>query len=101
MTENIADVAKTVETVDEAVMKALPFVSGLIGFIPGGAVAIPFMPLVAEFLHVVDNAAKAVAEGNSGAAVSDILQEIMSHLTPGKPNSPILSAPASDAPEAS
>lgn len=89
-----ASVAGEVAQVDEAVMKALPFVSGMIGFIPGGAVAIPFMPLVAEFLQVVDSAAKSVAAGNPGAAATDVLQEVMNHLMPGKPNSPILSAQA-------
>lgn len=88
---DLVSIAKEVSTVDEAVMKVLPFVSTFIGFVPGAQVAIPFLPLVSEFLSVVDNAAKAVSEGNSGAAVQDVLQEVMNHLTPGKPNSPILS----------
>lgn len=93
---DVKSVAGQVSQVDEAVMKALPFISGLIGFIPGGAVAVPFMPLIGEALVALDNAAKAVAAGNSGAAVQDILTEIMNHLTPGQPNSPALSAPAAD-----
>lgn len=101
MTEvNITGVATEVATVDEAVMKALPFVSGLIGFIPGAQVAVPLMPLIGELLTVVDNAAKAVAAGNSGAAAQDVLQEIMNHLSPGQPNSPILSAPPPTMPKA-
>lgn len=93
-TTSVAGIATEVSQVDEAVMKALPFVSGLIGFIPGGAVAVPFLPLVGELLQVIDNAAKAVSSGNTGAAAQDVLQEIMNHLTPGKPNSPILSTPS-------
>jgi hypothetical protein len=89
-----AGIATEVSTVDEAVMSALPFVSGIIGFIPGAAVAVPFLPLVGELLAALDNAAKAVAAGNTGAAVEDIFTEIKNHLTQGKPNSPILSAPA-------
>lgn len=93
-------VAKEVSTVDEAIMKVLPFMSGLVGFIPGGAVAIPFMPLLGELLQALDNAAKAVAAGNPAAGVSTILAEIQNHLTPGAPNSPILSSHAPNMPKA-
>lgn len=86
-------VAGEVAKVDEAVMKALPFVSGLIGFVPGGAVAVPFLPLVGEILQAVDNAAKQIQAGNNTAAISDILTEIRNHLTPGLPNSSVLSSP--------
>ncbi|WP_024516869.1 hypothetical protein [Bradyrhizobium sp. Tv2a-2] len=92
MTVDIKSVAGTVATVDETVMQALPFISAIIGFVPGAAVAVPFMPLVGEALMALDNAAKAVAAGNNGAAVQDIFTEIMNHLTPGKPNSTALSA---------
>jgi hypothetical protein len=91
-TTSAAGIATEVSQIDEAVMKALPFVSTMIGFIPGAQVAVPFMPLVGELLQVIDNAAKSVAAGNSSAAAQDVLQEIMNHLTPGKPNSPILSS---------
>ncbi|MBR0693695.1 hypothetical protein [Bradyrhizobium lablabi] len=90
---DVKTVAVQVAQVDEAVMKALPFISGMIGFIPGGAVAVPFMPLIAGLLQVVDNAAKHVAEGDNGAAINDVLSEIMAHLTPGMPNSKTLSPP--------
>lgn len=93
-TATAASIATTVSTVDEAIMTALPFISSIIAFVPGAQVAVPFMPLVGELLAVVDNAAKAVAAGNTGAAVEDIFTEIKNHLTPGQPNSPILSAPA-------
>jgi hypothetical protein len=92
MTTDMKSVATTVSTVDEAVMTALPFISGILGFIPGAQVAVPFMPLVSEGLMALDNAAKAVAAGNPGAAIQDVMKEVMDHLTPGKPNSPILSA---------
>lgn len=88
---SITGIATEVSTVDEAVMKALPFISGIIGFIPGGAVAVPFLPLVGELLSALDNAAKDVAAGNAGNAVEDILTEIKNHLTKGAPNSPTLS----------
>jgi len=87
----ITDIAGGVATVDEAVLKALPFISFAIGFIPGGAVAVPFMPLAGEVLQALDNAARQIQAGNSGAAIEDVLAELKSHLTPGMPNSPILS----------
>lgn len=86
-------VAGEVATVDEAVMKVLPFVSGLIGFVPGAQVAVPFLPLVGEILAAVDNAAKSIQAGNNSAAIDDILVEIRNHLTPGLPNSSVLSSP--------
>jgi len=90
-TPDVVSIATEVATVDEAVMKFFPYISTMIGFIPGAQVAVPFMPLVAEFLKVVDDAAKHVAAGNSGAAAQDVMKEIMDHLTPGAPNSPVLS----------
>jgi hypothetical protein len=88
----LAGVAGGVATADEAVMKFLPFISTALAFIPGAQIAVPFMPLVGELLAVLDNAAKAVASGNPGSAFEDVLAEVRSHLTPGLPNSPILSA---------
>ena len=46
MTANVQAIAGEVSTVDEAVLKALPFISTALGFIPQAAVAVPFMPLV-------------------------------------------------------
>ena len=96
---DMKSVATEVSTVDEAVMKALPFISFMLGFIPGAQVAVPFMPFALGALKALDEAAKKVADGNPGAAAQDVLQEVMNHLTPGKPNSPILSVP--EAPTAS
>jgi hypothetical protein len=89
-TPDLAAIAKEVSTVDEAIMRVLPFIAPLLGFIPGAAVAEPFLPLVGDLLTALDNAAKAVAAGNPGAAATDILQELINHLTPGQPNSPAL-----------
>jgi hypothetical protein len=91
---DVAGIAAEVVTVDERIMKLLPTIAMFAGFIPGGAVVSGFEPLILEVLMAVDEAAKAVAAGNPGAAFSVVLDEIKNHLTPGKPNSPILSAPA-------
>jgi hypothetical protein len=90
-TIDVTQVANTVSTVDEAVLKALPFISTIIGFVPGAQVALPFMPLVGAGLTALDEAAKAVAAGNPGMAFQDIMKVVTDHLTHGKPNSPILS----------
>ena len=97
MTVDATAIATQVSTVDEAIMKVLPFVTTMLGFVPGAAVAAPFLPLVSGFLAALDNAAKAVAAGNPGAAATDILQEVISHLTPGMANSTSL---AQEAPSA-
>jgi hypothetical protein len=90
---DLQSVASEVATVDEAVMKVLPFISTFIGFVPGGAVAVPFLPLAGELLQALDNAAKEIAAGNPTGAAQDVLQELIDHLTKGKPNSTAL-APA-------
>lgn len=82
------------DQVIQEVLKFMPFISEVIQFVPGAAVATPFIPLFTEFLGVLDNAAKAVAAGNTQAAIGAILGEIMSHLTPGLPNAPALSPTA-------
>jgi hypothetical protein len=97
MTDDVTAIAAQVSTVDEAIMKVLPFVTTMLGFVPGAAVAVPFLPLVSGFLAALDNAAKAVAAGNPGAAATDILQEVISHLTPGAANSPALAPEAAAA----
>lgn len=83
-------IASEVATVDEAVMKVLPFVTTLTGFIPGAQVATPFLAAAGPLLLVLDNAAKAIAAGNPNAAWQDVLQELTKHLTPGQPNSTAL-----------
>lgn len=97
---DIQGVAGEVIKVDEAVLKVFPFISGIIGFVPGGAVVSPFLPLVQEILVAVDTAAKDIQAGNNSAAINDILTEIRNHLTPGAPNSSILSSPPPVMPKA-
>ena len=92
-TETVADIAAKVATVDETVMQFLPYIGTILGFIPGAQVGVPIVGGVGLVLKAVDDAAKLVAAGNPGAAVEDIFSEIVNHLTPGQPNSPILSTP--------
>ena len=89
----VTGVASEVSAIDEELMKILPFITPLLGFVPGAAVLTPFEPLVLDLLTAVDNAAKEIAAGNPGAAATDVLQILINHLTKGQPNAPEL-APA-------
>lgn len=91
MSADVHAIAAEISKVDEAILKAMPFVSTIIGFVPGAQVAAPFMPLIVEVLQAVDKATEAVAGGNTSAAIDAVINEIKSHLTPGSPNSPALS----------
>ena len=90
-TPTAASIAGTVSTVDEEILKFMPFVSTILAVIPGAQIAVPFLPIATEILGVIDNAAKAVAGGNTGVAIQDVFNEIKNHLTPGAPNSAALS----------
>ena len=90
---SIAQIASEVATVDEVFLKAAPFLSAVMGFIPGAQVAVPLMPLFIGVLTALDNAARDVAAGNTDGAFKDIFTQIQNHLTAGAPNSPILSGP--------
>lgn len=85
-------VAGEVATIDEEVMKLLPFIGGIIGFVPGAQAVAPLLPLVGEILAAVDKAAKDIQGNDPSAAVDDILTEIRNHLTVGRPNSAVLSS---------
>jgi hypothetical protein len=87
---HIQSVASEVASVDENVMKFLPYISTLLGFIPGAQIGVPIVGGVGLVLKAVDDAAKAVATGTPGTQVPDIFTAIVDHLTPGKPNSPLL-----------
>lgn len=94
MTEvDVKGIAGKVAEVDEEIMKLFPYISTIIGFVPGAQAAVPFLPIVGEILAAIDQAAKDINNGNPGSAVEDILTEIRNHLQPGKPNSAILSSP--------
>jgi len=91
---NVAQIAGTVATVDEAVLKAMPIISTMIMFIPGAQAAAPFMPLVTGLLTAVDTAAKDLAANNPDMAFQDIINAIKNHLSGAAPNSPTLSGVA-------
>lgn len=83
-------IAGQVASVDEMIMNYLPFVSTILGVIPGAQVGVPIVAGIGALLKVVDSAAKAIAEGNPNSTPQSIISELESHNTPGAPNSPAL-----------
>jgi hypothetical protein len=94
MTNTPASIATEVSTVDELVMQFLPYIGTILGVIPGAQIGVPIVGGIGLALKALDDAAKAVAAGDPGLAAEGIITTIVNHLTPGKPNSPILSTPA-------
>ena len=95
MSVDIPAVAGQVATFDEMVMKYMPFLFGFAKFTPIGGEATLAQPLIMEVLTVLDNAARAVAAGNTAGGVAAVIGAVENHLTPGQPNSPILAGPGS------
>jgi len=93
---NLVQIANEVMTVDELLLKLFPEISMIAGLATGGT-ATPILAGVGAVLQAVDNGAKFVAAGNPGAAAASVLETIVNHLTPGQPNSPILSTPLPEA----
>lgn len=83
--------AKVAETVVQDVMKVEPTVATIASmFLPEAAPVVamvqPEVMLAAPF---IENALKALASGNNGDVLGSFVQ-LLQHLTPGQPNSPIL-----------
>lgn len=94
MTTDVKSVAQTAETVIEGVMKIEPTVATIASmFVPGAAPIVamvqPEVMLAAPF---IENALKSLAAGNNGDVMTSFIQ-LLQHLQPGQPNSPILSSP--------
>ena len=90
MTFDLAATAATAETVVEDIMKIEPIVANVAGaFVPGVSAVQSMLMMAAPF---VENALKAVAASNGGNTLMAML-EVLNHMTPGMPNSAILSPP--------
>jgi hypothetical protein len=82
----------TLKTVDETILKFLPGISALIGFVPGAQIAQPILSGLTLLLKALDEGSVSVAAA-TGQPATEAMAEVTSHLTPGEPNSPTLSAP--------
>lgn len=93
-TTTLASAAGVADTIIKDFMKIEPFLATASNFIPGAAPIVAIVhPAVAMAAPFVEQALEAVASGNNGNAFSAFI-ELLQHITPGQPNSPILSAPA-------
>lgn len=90
---DVKSIATTAETVIEGVMKIEPTVATIASmFIPGAAPIVAMIqPEVLLAAPFVENALKALAEGNNGDVMTSFIQ-LLQHLTPGQPNAKVLAA---------
>lgn len=98
---DFAAAALSAEQVIETVMKVEPTVMTVAGMlVPGAApITMTVQPMIALAVPVIEQALKDVGEGHPGDLIGT-LAEFLNHISPGRPNSPILSAPPADQPPA-
>ena len=98
-TSGVQSAAATAEKVVEAIGRVEgPILTGVSIFVPGAAVVtVPLETILPLILPDIEKALNDIAQGNYGDIFS-VLKEFVSHITAGRPNSPILSG---DVPTAS
>jgi hypothetical protein len=91
----LASVATTAETVIQDILKVEPTVATIAGmFVPGAAPVVAVVqPMILAAAPFVEQALNALAAGNGGDVMTSFIQ-LLQHLTPNQPNSPILASPA-------
>lgn len=99
---DVKTIAGEAESVVEGIMKVEPTVATIASmFVPGAApivaVVQPEVMLAAPF---IENALKSLAAGNNGDVMTSFIQ-LLQHLTPGQPNSPVLDSGITAGPSAS
>jgi hypothetical protein len=97
---DISQAAQAAETVIEDVMKVEPTVATMAGmFVPGAApIVAAVQPMVMMAAPFIERAIASIAAKNGGDAFSALL-DLLNHISPGRPNSPILApnyAPGTD-----
>lgn len=88
-----ANTVSAITTIDQALNTANEFLPSLLQFAsmfyaPAAALT-PFLPLISTALHGVEQIETAM-----GVATPEATQQVIDHLTPGAPNSPVLSGPS-------
>lgn len=91
---DIASAAQAAENVINDVMKVEPTIATMAGmFVPGAApVVATAQPFVMMAIPFVMRALDSIAQKNGGDAFGAVL-ELLNHISPGRPNSTILTAP--------
>jgi hypothetical protein len=92
---DVASAAGTAEKVIEDAMKVEPMIATGVGMlVPGAAPIVAIVqPAVAMAAPFVEKALEALAANKGGDAFAAFV-ELLQHLTPGLPNSSILSPPS-------
>lgn len=85
MTISIAEIEKTAESIVNNIIDhetSINLIAGMVGILPEVAVAEKALPIIAGVLQYM--------QGTSGKSLIQVFGDLMSHLTPGQPNSPVL-----------
>lgn len=83
---SIADIEKLGETIVNNIIDheaSINMLAGLAGLSVPVAYAEKFLPMIASTLHFMQQ--------ETGKPWTEVLSDLMSHLTPGQPNAPVLS----------
>jgi len=90
---DVKSVATETEKVVEGVLKVEPTIATIVGmFVPGAApIMAVVQPAVLAAAPFVEKALNDLAAGNNGDLMESFIQ-LLQHLSPNHPNSPILAA---------
>jgi len=87
MAISITDLGTTAGNIIQGITEheaLINMIAGAVGILPEVALAEKFLPMIAGLLQFMGQ--------QSGKSLPDVVTEVMNHLTPGQPNSPILSS---------
>ena len=96
---DLAGIASTADTVITDIMKVEPTVAGVVGmFVPGAAPIVAMVqPWIVAIAPKLEATLAQLAAGHNGDALAGFAS-LISHLTAGMPNSPILAPQATNDP---
>ncbi len=89
MSISLADIEKTASAIIQGISEhqtLINMIATSVGIMPEVALAEKALPMIAGILQFMQQ--------ESGKSLPDVFADLMSHLTPGQPNSPVLTAPA-------
>ena|SRR6266436_5650542 len=87
----VTDLEKAAQNVIQGVMDhemLINMIAGAVGILPEVALAEKLLPLLAGVLQVM--------QGQGGGSLMDVFGQLVNHIVPGQPNSPILNGPSQD-----
>ena len=87
----IADLEKTAEQIVANLIDhetSINFIAGMVGILPEVAIAEKALPMIMGLLKFMQQ--------ETGKSLPEVFTDLMNHVTPGEPNSPILSPTLDD-----